>query len=87
MSSPQRIVFKAQTFPKPDSYVIYGHQIKKNLVLWEGGWENGGIKGKKGQRLEKGQGLRLGFSKETDRRELRGNQRLSVTIKMNPNDI
>jgi len=31
--------------------------------------------------------LKIGIQQETDKRELRGNQRLSVTMKMNSNDI
>lgn len=40
----------------------------KNLVLWGGCGGNGAVKGKKEQALEKGQGWRLRFGKETDKK-------------------
>ena len=44
-------------------------------------------KGEEGTETRKRARLKVGIQQETDKRELRGNETLSVTIKMNLNDI
>lgn len=51
MSSPQRIVFKAQILLKPDNYVIYRHQIKEPSLV-------GRVRGKWSHKGEEGTGTR-----------------------------